>query len=197
LSRNGARVCLALLAWLSAATAAGWAGFLERTPTAALPAALWGLVAVLVLLFWRWSALREWVLFVDLRVLVGFHLVRFVGFYFLYLYDRGALPYAFAVPGGWGDNVVAAGALLLIALVPPFGRRAWWLYLLWNTIGLLDILAVVTTAARLAFDDRASMAALLALPLSLLPTFIVPIVIATHLFIFYRLFGQAREPQTA
>ncbi|MDP3911389.1 MAG: hypothetical protein Q8Q14_13460, partial [Gemmatimonadales bacterium] len=125
MSRNAATVLLALLAWMSAAMAAGWAGFLEKAPTAAVPITLWGLVAFLLVLFWRWSVLREWVLFVDLRVLVAFHLVRFVGYYFLVLYERGELPYAFAVPGGWGDIVVAGGALLLITLVPPFVRRAW------------------------------------------------------------------------
>jgi hypothetical protein len=37
--------------------------------------------------------------------------------------------------------------------------------------------------------DPASMAALLRLPLSLLPTFIVPLVIFTHIVIFHRLLG--------
>ena len=39
----------------------------------------------------------------DLRLLVLYHLTRFVGVWFLVLYSRGELPYAFAVPGGWGD----------------------------------------------------------------------------------------------
>jgi hypothetical protein len=36
----------------------------------------------------------------DVRWLVALHLCRFVGFYFLWLYSSGELPYAFAVPGG-------------------------------------------------------------------------------------------------
>jgi hypothetical protein len=134
-----------------------------------------------------WPTLRRFVWTVDLRALVLFHLTRFVGFYFLVLHARGELPWAFAVPGGWGDNVVAATGLLLVLLVRPDrpgGRRA---YLVWNVVGLLDILGVVLTAARLAFSDPASMRALLALPLSLLLTFVVPIIIATHVWMLGRL----------
>jgi hypothetical protein len=82
---------------------------------------------------------------------------------------------------------VAATGLLLVMLVRPDrpgGRRA---YLVWNVVGLLDILAVVLTAARLAFGDPESMRALLQLPLSLLLTFVVPIIIVTHVWMLGRL----------
>src|SRR5262249_15807864 len=90
------------------------------------------------------------------------------------------VPWAWGVRGGWGDNVVAPGGLLLVLLVrpdTPGGRR---LYLAWNVLGLLDVLEVVLTAARLTLADPGSMSALLQLPLSLLLTFVVPIIIATH-----------------
>ena len=130
---------------------------------------------------------RRFVERVDLRALVLFHLTRFVGVYFLVLHARGELPWAFAVPGGWGDIAVAASALLLVLRARPdcsAGRRA---YVVWNVVGLLDILGVVLTASRLALADPESMRALLRLPLSLLPTFVVPIVIATHLLMLRRL----------
>ena len=117
---------------------------------------------------------------------MAFHLTRFVGAYFLVLYARGELPYLFAVPGGWGDIAVAAGALLLVLLVPELEAHPRWLFL-WNLAGLADILFVVATATRLALADPASMSALLRLPLSLLPTFLVPLIIASHLLIFWRL----------
>ena len=50
--------------------------------------------------------------------------------------------------------------------------------------GLLDLLFVVVTAARLGMADPASMAALLRLPLSLLPTFLVPLLLASHVLLF-------------
>ena len=65
------------------------------------------------------------------------------------------------------------------------GRRA--AYLAWNVYGFLDLLFVVLTAGRLGLADPASMAELLELPLSLLPTFLVPILLATHLILGARL----------
>jgi len=46
---------------------------------------------------------------------------------------------------------------------------------------------VVVTAARLGVADPESMAALLQLPLSLLPTFLVPLIIASHVVLGVRL----------
>jgi hypothetical protein len=131
--------------------------------------------------------LRAWTRTVDLRVLVALHVTRFVGAYFLILYRRGELPYAFAVPGGWGDIAVASLALVLLAGGPPNSTMRLRAYILWNAIGFVDILFVVTTAARLGITDPVSMAALLRLPLSLLPTYLVPLIIASHLLIASRL----------
>ncbi len=105
---------------------------------------------------------------------------------FLSCYTRGELPYAFAVPGGWGDIGVASLAALVLVLGPPDGRRRW-VYLVWNVLGLADILFVVATAARLALASTESMDALLRLPLSLLPTYLVPLLMASHIVILVRL----------
>ena len=96
------------------------------------------------------------------------------------LYERGELPYAFAVLGGWGDIAVASAALLLLVV---FRRRLatnWPPLQVWNLAGLIDILFVVATAGRLALREPESMAVLLELPLGLLPTFLVPLIVFTH-----------------
>jgi hypothetical protein len=134
-----------------------------------------------------WSPLRQFADAVDVRILVLFHVTRFVGFYFLALHARGELPWEFAVPGGWGDNLVATGAVLLVLFVRPGAPAGRRLYLAWNVLGLLDILAVVATAGRLALTEPGSMRALLQLPLSLLLTFVVPIIIVSHLVLLSRL----------
>ena len=178
-------------AWLLAAVLVGASGRLSTLRPPAPQLVLAGLTVAVLLLARLWTPLRQFVATVDLRVLVFFHVTRFVGFYFLALHARGELPWAFAVPGGWGDNAIAAAALLLVLLArpdSPGGRRA---YLAWNVFGLLDILAVVLTAVRLVLRDPASMRALLELPLSLLVTFVVPIIIATHVLMLARLAREA------
>lgn len=124
---------------------------------------------------------------VDERLVVGLHLTRFVGIYFLILYGRGELPYDFAVPGGWGDIIVATMALGLIVLWRATSRGGWLAYSIWNVMGLVDILFVVATAARLGLTAPESMQALLRLPLSLLPTWLVPLIIASHILLGIRL----------
>ena len=180
-------VVLIGLGWLLIATGVGAVGIVSTLRPPAVPLVLFGLTAVVLGAGWLSTRFRAWLLAIDARWLVGLHLTRFVGAYFLYLYGRGELPYAFAVPGGWGDIAVASLAALLLLSGSPAraGRRA--AYTLWNVLGLADILFVVVTAARLGAADPESMAALLRLPLSLLPTFLVPSIIASHVVLGVRL----------
>lgn len=178
--------------WLLAACLVGGSEMFRTLRPPAPQLVLVGITAAILVTERLWRSLRRFVEGVDLRALVLFHLTRFVGFYFLALHARGELPWAFAVPGGWGDIVVATAAGLLVLVAwpsTPGGRRA---YLVWNVAGLVDILGVVLTAARLAFADPASMRALLHLPLSLLLTFVVPIIVATHVWMLRRL--ACRQP---
>src|SRR5262249_23019424 len=136
--------------------------------------------------YWLVGGVRRWVDGLPLQALILLHVSRFVGIYFLILHQRGQLPWAFAIPGGWGDILIAASAVLIagVSANTPTGRRV---LLAWNTLGLRDILGVVVPAARLALAEPASMLALTILPLGLLPTFFVPLIIATHVVIFRRL----------
>jgi hypothetical protein len=137
---------IALLVWGVFAAAVSATGVLTRLP---FPAPLIGgtLTALLALSFAVFPSVREFARNVDLRAILALHLVRFVGFYFLYLYGQGRLPYAFAVPGGWGDNAAALGALILLALgLGRPGRHTRGLLLaaqVWNVFGLVDILGVI------------------------------------------------------
>src|SRR2546422_2027810 len=116
-SHEGSRtttVVLAVLAWLVAATALGATGVLRALRPPAPQVVLLGLTVLAVVLGLARPTLRTWLMTVDERLLVGFHLTRFVGVYFLVLYGRGELPFDFSVPGGWGDIAVATLALGLI-----------------------------------------------------------------------------------
>src|SRR5689334_21991499 len=169
---------LALLgAWFCIALLLGASGIFSHARPPLPQAMILALVLVLLLLFGRVVSFRRWALGVDLRLLVALHLSRFVGLYFLALYGRGELPYGFAVPGGWGDIIVASTAVMTLIVLSQ--RMAWArpTLLLWNTFGMLDILGVVINAARLGMAAPESIGALLRWPLSLLATFLVPLII--------------------
>jgi len=186
MSRSAQVVRITLWLWFFAALAAGYFLVLQRLPPLAVPATVLGLSALSLSAYFRIPALRAWVDALDPRALVQLHLTRFVGIYFLILYQRGELPYDFAVKGGIGDIVVAIFAAVLV-FVPFTDARRHRLLIIWNVIGLIDILLVVFTAARLNRADPGDMIALTHLPLSLLPTFLVPLIIATHVILFVRL----------
>lgn len=180
-SKSQNRVSAAILIWYALAIFAGGAGLTLRLVPPLPQIILFGLVVLLLLLYWLSQSFRKWILSVNIKILLVVHLTRFVGFYFLYLYSLDRLPYDFAVLGGWGDIIVAGAALLIILFVHLVGKRVCIILLIWNLIGLIDILFVVATAARLSNVDPQSMSELLKLPLSLLTTFLVPIIIFTHI----------------
>jgi hypothetical protein len=177
---------IGLWLWLIAALVVGRLLWLTALPRPALQGIIFGLTGLILLLYFKARPLRQWIDDLDLRALVFFHVTRFVGLYFLLLYQRGELPYAFAVPGGWGDIVVATGALL-VCLLPMADTTRHRAIRFWNILGLTDIVLVLVTAARLGFQNPAELRALTYLPLSLLPTFLVPLIIATHVIIFVQL----------
>jgi hypothetical protein len=172
--------------WLFGAILVGRFFILQRLPVQAIPAIIFSLAALLMLGYRRIESFRTWIDAIDIRALVLLHVTRFVGIYFLVLYRRGELPYAFAVPGGIGDIVVALLAILVVylPLAPANRKRA---ITIWNVIGLVDILLVVFTAARIGLSGETVLLPLTYLPLSLLPTFLVPVIIASHVAIFARL----------
>ena len=139
------------------------------------PKAILAVTAALVLALATVPGLRRWAFRVDMRRLMAFHFVRFVGIYFLYLYSRGELPYDFAVIGGIGDIIVAALAIVII-----FCNSSKTLLLTWNLLGLADIVGVAVTAARSEMAVPGSMHQLDKFPLILLPTVIVPLIVVTH-----------------
>ena len=194
---SSSRVVLGTLTWLLFALMAGAAGLVAALPPPFPLLVLLGLVVGVLGLLRASRRFRAWALMVDIRALVLIHATRLVGAYFLMLHARGELPWAFAVPGGWGDITVAAAALAVVAWAPRRGSAGWSAFFLWNATGFVDIALVVATATRLGMADPNSMEALTRLPLSLLPTFLVPIIVATHVVIFLRLVASRRAGYAA
>ena len=177
-------VTLVLLGWLCFAV--GLSGWLYDASAQAVATTVWTLTALALFACWKISPIRLWVLSVDLRWLVLVHVTRlFAGTYFLLLCQRSQLPCGFGRTAGWGDIVTAVLAVAVVgAMRTEFAKP---LLLTWNTLGLVDIIFVVFSALRFGLQDWQSMHALRELPLSLLPTFLVPLIIASHSLIFVRL----------
>jgi len=176
-------IIFALLGWFCFALAVGVSGKFHYASAPGVAATVWTLTAVALVAGWKIRTIRGCLTNIDLRWLIAVHLTRFVGIYFLVLGNRGDLPEGFAKPAGIGDIAIAIAAGFLVLVPQLRGRK---ILLIWNTLGLLDIVFVAFSALRFGLKDWQSMAPLRALPLSLLPTFIVPLVIVSHVLIFVR-----------
>jgi len=163
---------------------AGFAGAFESGPSRP-PLAVLLAVAAPPLIFaavYRASRrFRDFVLAIDLRLLTTIQSWRVIGVMFLVFYAFGLLPGLFAWPAGIGDLAVGLAApFVLLAILrasPTWRRQVMWL----NVAGLLDFVGALGTgvltsnnAIGLAADGavRVSMGSL---PLSLIPTFAVPL----------------------
>lgn len=181
---NSSRVGpLILLLWLAAAVAGVGMGLLFRVP---FPppvfvgiGLLFSLLCVVLV-----PGVGAWLRDLDTRAILAFHLVRFVGIYFLWLMGQGRLDPLFARQAGIGDIVTAVGAVLLL-IIPSFRARKG--LMIWNVIGFVDILLVVVNAMRVVLTAPAGFAEFYRLPLGLLPTFVVPAIIVSHVVVFLRL----------
>ena len=104
-----------LVVWLAVALVLGASGSLVALRPPVPQFVVLALTGLSFLAITKAAAGRRWADGLSLRVLVSFHLVRFVGAYFLILVAQGELPAGFGVPAGWGDLAVAVTALLLLA----------------------------------------------------------------------------------
>jgi hypothetical protein len=177
--------------WFGAAIAAGHFLLLQRLPPVALPGVILVITALILLAYFRITAARTWVDSLDLRTLVLIHSTRLIGVYFLMLYQRGDLPRAFVVPGSITDIIVATMALP-IALAPLEASPRRRAIVIWNVVGFIGLLLTLVNATRLNLVDPSQLRALTHLPLSLVPTFLMPLLLAIHVIIFDR----ARREQT-
>ncbi len=176
------RVLVSILgAWFLAALAASAVGFVERLLGPGVPATILTLATASTLAALLVPGLRGRVERLGAAWPVAFHLTRFVGVYFLWMASEGRLDPAWALPAGYGDIAVAVLAIVLLAT--GLHRRRVPL-LIWNTLGVLDMVFVISGAARLMFTAPESMHPMTQLPLALLPTFVVPVILCTHVLVY-------------
>jgi hypothetical protein len=154
---------------------------------------------VLCVAVFRVPSLRSALEKVPLALLIGVNTVRLLGVSFVLLYQMHRLPAPFAPVAGWGDILVGFTALPVAWLAARGGERAPRVILLWNTVGLLDLVAAVGLGVasspgplRLIPAEPGS-AIMSTLPWLLIPGFLVPLLATTHLAVFYRLRGVQHD----
>jgi hypothetical protein len=121
------------------------------------------------------------------HLLIGIQVYRIVGGIFLVLLAQGRTPGVFAIPAGWGDVLVGVTAPIVAWLYRAHAERWRGLAVLWNVVGLADLVVAVTLGVltapgglqRLALD--APNAIITSFPVVLIPALLVPASILLHL----------------
>jgi hypothetical protein len=144
-----------------------------------------------IVIFSTWyllsSGFREFVLSLNPRTLTTVQAWRIAGFVFLVLYTYRMLPGMFALPAGWGDMAIGATALLVATKwATPAHRKS---FIFWQLLGVADLMTAMVTGAAGRFirpeeftgANGIATTPMTVLPLSLIPTFGVPLFLILHI----------------
>jgi hypothetical protein len=150
------------------------------------PPVLLGVAALTpIVVFLAWfaasSGFRQFTLSLNPRTLTMIHSWRVAGLVFLVLATYRILPRLFALPAGWGDIAMGATAsFVALKLATPNHRR---LFVTWQVLGITDLVVAVVlgTLARVIDPQGIPTNAMTVLPLSLIPTFAVPLLLILHI----------------
>ena len=189
-------VAIGLAVWAGIAALLAQAGVFQ-TDIGGIPIAIVAAIAIPVtgfLVAWRTiPAVRAYVEAQNLTLLTALQGWRVVGAVFLFLWAYGQLPTVFALPAGLGDvavGLVAPFAAIAVALKAPGWRRAA------NGViiaGLADFAVAFVTGIGsiggnfLDFAGAPSSTIINALPLVLIPSFLVPVFIILHVMAIIKL----------
>lgn len=199
--RRGARrvvpwstVAVFLIAWVSTAWTLSARGVFASAANAGVTAAgihillpvLLITVGVLIILT-RSKTITSVVDAAPLWWLVAFQAYRITGFVFLRLWANGFLPGYFALPAGIGDTltgIFAIGAAISLWRQSPWALRFAYVV---NIFGLGDLINAVSMGILTAAKSPAGMSPILVYPLSIVPTFGVPLAVIMHCLSLWQL----------
>lgn len=187
--------------WFVTVFAASVLGAFDSRQRAPIPLGVAAFVPVIIFTVWYLGskALRQFVLAVDLRVLTLAQTWRVGGVLFLVLYARDVLPAVFALPAGWGDIVVGATAPFVTWAISAARRFPRRLFVWWNILGTLDLVTAVTLGVLASASPLGILAGdrttqiMGAFPLSLIPTFFVPLLLIFHLIALSQVWNDAER----
>jgi hypothetical protein len=181
-----------LVGWFLLALGGSLLGVFDSAPR---PPIMLGLGAVLPVVLFAVGYLasarfREFTASLDLRILTVAQSGRVVGLVFVILYFLGGLPGIFALPAGLGDFAIGITAPVIASQWKrPFPRSR---FVVWNVLGILDLVNAVTLGVLAAQSPVGILAGDVStrlmgqFPLSLIPTFFVPMFVIFHLISLIR-----------
>jgi hypothetical protein len=144
-------------------------------------------IAVFVVAYLLSGGFRALILGADLRLLTAIQAWRAGGLGFLALYAHGLLPGLFAWPAGLGDIAIGVTApWVLLGLIRREAFAASRLFVVWNLLGILDLVVAISTGALSSgfvagVGAKVTTAPMAHLPLVLIPAYLVPVFVMLHL----------------
>jgi hypothetical protein len=181
---------VALAIWLALVFILGANGSFVRAPGEAPIPILLGVIVPLVVFgvaYWGWRAFRALVFAADLRLLTAIQAWRAGGLAFLALMVHGILPGSFAWPAGLGDIAIGVTApWVMLALIRRPAFVASRLFVVWNLLGILDLVVAISTGALSAgvlgeTTGTVTTTPMSYLPLVLIPAYLVPLFVMLHI----------------
>ncbi|MFN8713093.1 MAG: hypothetical protein ACK5Z2_09615 [Bacteroidota bacterium] len=151
-----------------------------------LPLMIFLVLVVFNLPFWK-AINRE----TKASAFIRIHLFRLIGSFLLILSLLHQLPLVFGLIAGLGDVITALTSIYVARIIEQKKSNSKAIALVWNTFGLLDILATSTMAivfTKLSIETgSAGVDALGKFPFCLIPAFAPPIIIFLHLSLYRKL----------
>jgi hypothetical protein len=185
------------IVWGTVAAALGAAGLLSKGLfQRAGILALWIVTPVIAFVgvFAFSSRVRAWAFAFDQRLIILFNVIRFAGAAFLTLYAQRQLAPSFALTAGWMDVIVGVTApVAAFYLAPARTALRRGLLLAWMVFGVADFAISLPLGAVARRRAPASMVALNRFPVSLIPTFFVPLALIGYVILGAQLWRQRRS----
>jgi len=183
-------ISVAMVLWLGLVFLLGTQGAFNRGGPGSPPLPIFfGFAIPLVIFFaayFGWSAFREFVFSVDLRLVAAIQAWRWAGFGFLALYAHGVLPGLFAFPAGLGDMAVGfAAPWMVLGLIRQPAFAASRRFVTWNILGIVDLVVAVSLGAigsgfLPGITGSVTTSSMAQLPLVLIPAYFVPFFLMLH-----------------
>jgi len=147
----------------------------------------------LIMSIFVYALLAKWVIspwlnekagHIALMILVAPHAIRHIGLTFLVpSVTEPTLSESFAFTTAWGDFISAILAIIVLFALKHKSKMAIPLLWLFNIFGTLDLIMALSQAEVVSYLGGTWY----------IPTFLVPLLLVTHIMIFIRLFNKKTQ----